>query len=206
MNPVVSIILFLLVAVLVAFIFFLRIKALQESKKILKYFENLKNKFQMKMSFHPKEANHILPVLKGSIAGRDTLIERTIQEKYKYLVISIAIKNTKKINLQITPQNHLKAKEKVDETQLVKSGIPYIDKNYFLSASDKTFLQEFLVEHFMKWKKKYAHVWHLFSTLLIYGDRLTLVLLSVPAGIKYDFLLEEFLKDLQDLAVEIEET
>lgn len=204
MNLVVSIILFLLVLILVFFIFYLRIKALQESKKTLKYFENLKDKFQMQMSFHPKEANHILPILKGSIRGRDTLIERTVREKYKYLVISIALKNKQKLALQITPKSHLREKEKVDEGQLVESNIPYIDKNYLLSTSDKAVLQKFLIEHFLKWKKKYATVWHLFSTLVVYGDRITLVLLSVPQGIKYDFLIEEFLQDLQEAAEEIE--
>lgn len=204
MNLVVNIILFLLVLTLVFFIFYLRIKALQESKKILKYFENLRDKFQMQISFHPKEANHILPILKGTVKGRDTLIERTIREKYKYLVISIYLKNTEKVSLQITPKNHLRAKEKVDEGQLVESNIPYIDKNYFLSASHKEVLQNFLEKYFLQWTNKYATVWHLFSTLVVYGDRITLVLLSVPQGIKYDFLIEEFLQDLQDIAEEIE--
>lgn len=158
----------------------------------------------MQMSFHPKEANHILPILKGSVKGRDTLIERTVREKYKYLVISIALKNKQNIALQITPKNHLRGKEKVDEGQPVESNIPYIDKNYLLSTSNKEVLQEFLVEYFLKWKKKYSTVWHLFSTLVVYGDRITLVLLSVPQGIKYDFLIEEFLQDLQEVAEEIE--
>ena len=157
------------------------------------------------MSFHPKEANHILPILRGSVKGRDTIIERTVKDKYKYLVISISLKNKSKLSFQITPKNHLREKEKADEKQLVESGIPYIDKNYFVGTSDKAFLQDFLLEYFMKWKKKYAQVWQIFSTLVIYGDRMTLVLLSLPTGIKYDFLLEEFLLDLQNLAVEIEE-
>lgn len=200
MDLVASIILFVLVLILVSFIFYLRIKALQESKKILKYFENLRDKFQMQMSFHPKEGNHILPVLKGSVKGRDTLIERIVREKYKYIVISIALKNEKNITLQITPKNHLKAKEKIDETQIIKSGIAHIDKNYFLSSTSKEFLHKFLVNHFLEWEKKYATVWHLFSTLVIYGNRITLVLLSVPQKIKYDLVIEEFLRDLQEVA------
>lgn len=159
----------------------------------------------MQMNFHPKEANHILPVLSGIVKGRDTLIERTIKDKYKYLVLSISLKNKKKLSLQITPKNHLREKEKADESQLLESGIAYIDNNYFVSASDRAFLENFLVEHFMRWKNKYAQVWHLFSTLVIYKDRITLVLLSVPTRIKYDSLLEEFLQDLQIVASEIEE-
>jgi len=204
MNPVVSIILFLVIATLVAFIFFLRIKALQESKKIIKYFENLKNKFEMQMSFHPKEGNHTLPILKGLVKGRDTLIERTVKDKYKYLVVSISLKNKKSLTLQITPKSHLRGKEKPDEGQQLESTIPYIDKNYLVRTSDINFLQGFLLDHFLKWKKKYARVWHLFSTLVIYGDRITLVLLSVPAAIKFDLLLEEFLQDLQNIAAETE--
>jgi hypothetical protein len=204
MNLVVSIILFLLVFTLVFFIFYLRIKALQESKRMLKYFENLRDKFQMQMSFHPKEANHILPILSGQVSHRDTIVERTIQEKYKYIVISIALKNSKNITLQITPKDHLRGKEKVDEAQLVETNITSINNNYFVSANHSEFLKEFLVEYFLKWQKKYASIWFLFSTLVIFRDRITLVLLSVPQRIKYDLVVEQFLLDLQAVADEIE--
>lgn len=204
MNLVVSIILFLLVAVLVFFIFYLRIKALQESKRMLKYFENLRDKLQMQLSFHRREANHILPVLKGFVNNRDTIIERTIQEKYKYLVISIFLENRLDLSLQITPKNHVREKQKPDEGQLLKTQIPDIDENYFVSASDSEFLQKFLTEHFMEWQKKYASVWFLFSTLVIFKNRITLVLLSVPQRIKYDLVIEQFLQDLQNIAKAIE--
>jgi len=204
MNLVVSIILFLVVSVLVFFIFFLRIKALQESKRITQYFENLRDKFQLQMSFHPKEANNVLPVLKGLVQNRDTLIERTIQEKYKYFVISIFLDNKPKISLQITPKNHFRGKEKPDESQVVSTGITHIDTNYIVSASQKKFVETFLNNFFLKWEQKYASVWHLFSTLVIFGNRITLVLLSSPQRIKYDLLIEQFLQDLQGVAEEIE--
>jgi len=204
MNLVVSIILFLVVSVLVFFIFFLRIKALQESKRIIQYFENLRDKFQLQMSFHPKEANNVLPMLRGLVQNRDTLIERTIQEKYKYFVISIFLDNKQKVSLQITPKNHLRSKEKPDESQIIGTGITHIDKNYFVTASKKDFLENFLKKFFLKWEQKYASVWHLFSTLVIFGDRITLVLLSTPQRIKYDLLIEQFLQDLQEMAQKIE--
>jgi len=202
---VLNLIVFLAVLGLVGFIFYFRITALQESKKVSNYLSELNKKLGLQEDFSRKSGNDWLPKLSGIYENRDLVIERTIQDKYKYLVMSLALQNTGNFYLQITPQSHLKGKEKPEETQIIKTGIELIDQTYFVSSNNTELAQQILNEFLLPIQNKYKQIWFLFSTFLVFQNRITFVLLSVPTKLKYDFILEQMLQDLYKLAQNIEQ-
>jgi hypothetical protein len=204
MHLFIAILAFVIFGGMVFLVFYFRLQTIQESRKIVDYFEKIAKKFGLKANLERKSGNVALPHLEGVWENRHLLVERTIQEKYNYLVISIEVKNLQKIHFQITPKNHLRAKEKADESQLVSTEIAWIDNDYFVSGSPAEKVKEITQNFFVRFVKKYAQIWFLFSTLLIFQNRITIVLLSSPKKLRYDLIIEQMLLDLQLLAKQIE--
>ncbi|PKQ69937.1 hypothetical protein [Raineya orbicola] len=204
MHLFIAILAFVIFGGMVFLVFYFRLQTIQESRKIVNYFQKIAKKFGLQAELERKNGNVALPHLQGVWENRHVLIERTIQEKYNYLVISVELKNLQKIHFQITPKNHLRAKEKADESQLVSTEIAWIDKDYFVSGSPAEKVKEITQNFFVPFVKKYAQIWFLFSTLLIFQNRITIVLLSSPKKLRYDLIIEQMLLDLQLLAKQIE--
>ncbi|MCU0438329.1 MAG: hypothetical protein MUC49_10450 [Raineya sp.] len=202
---VLNLIVFLAVLGLVLFIFYFRITALQESKKVTNYLSLINQKLGLQEDFSKKSGNDWLPKLSGTYENRDLVIERTIQEKYKYLVISFSFQNPNNFFLQITPKSHLKAKEKPKESQVIQTGIQSIDNEYFVSSNNLESTTKILQDFFEPIQNKYKQIWFLFSTFLVFQNRITFVLLSVPTKLKYDLILEQMVQDLYQLAKTIEQ-
>jgi hypothetical protein len=202
---VLNLIVFLTVLGLVGFIFYFRIAALQESKKITNYLSLINQKLGLQEDFSKKSGNDWLPKLSGVYENRDLIIERTIQEKYKYLVISFSFQNDSNYHLQITPKSHLKAKETPDESQIIRTDIESIDNEYFVSSNNMENTIKILQDFFIPIQNKYKQIWFLFSTFLVFQNRITFVLLSVPTKLKYDLILEQMIQDLYQLAKTIEQ-
>jgi hypothetical protein len=202
---VLNLIVFLTVLGLVGFIFYFRIAALQESKKITNYLSLINQKLGLQEDFSKKSGNDWLPKLSGVYENRDLIIERTIQEKYKYLVISFSFQNDSNYHLQITPKSHLKAKETPDESQIIRTDIESIDNEYFVSSNNVKNTIKILQDFFIPIQNKYKQIWFLFSTFLVFQNRITFVLLSVPTKLKYDLILEQMIQDLYQLAKTIEQ-
>jgi hypothetical protein len=202
---VLNLIVFLTVLGLVGFIFYFRIAALQESKKITNYLSLINQKLGLQEDFSKKSGNDWLPKLSGVYENRDLIIERTIQEKYKYLVISLSFQNDSNYHLQITPKSHLKAKETPDESQIIRTDIESIDNEYFVSSNNVKNTTKILQDFFIPIQNKYKQIWFLFSTFLVFQNRITFVLLSVPTKLKYDLILEQMIQDLYQLAKTIEQ-
>lgn len=200
----ISILVFVIFGGIVFFVFYFRLQTIQESRKIVSYFEKVAEKFALQADLERKDGNVALPHLQGVWENRHVLVERIIQEKYNYLVISIELKNWQKIHLQITPKNHLRAKEKADESQLIRTQIAWIDKDYFVSGSPAEMVKEITQKFFVPFAKKYAQIWFLFSTFLIFQNRITVVLLSSPKKLRYDLIIEQMLLDLHHLAKQLE--
>ncbi len=204
MHLFLAILLFVVLAGITFFFFYFRLQTIQESKKIVDYFQKVAEKFVLSANLKQKKGNIALPRIEGVWAGRHILVERTIQERYNYLVISLEINNSSKIHFQITPKNHLRAKEKPDESQLVRTEIAWIDKEYFISGSPAEIVKEIAQKFFVPFAQKYAQIWFLFSTLLIFQNRITMVLLSSPKKLRYDLIIEQMLLDLHHLAKQLE--
>lgn len=204
MHLFIAILVFVIFGGIVFFVFYFRLQTIQESRKIVGYFEKIAEKFALQAHLERKNGNVALPHLQGVWENRHVLVERTIQEKYNYLVISLELKNLEKIHFQITPKNHLRAKEKADESQLVRTEIAWIDKDYFVSGSPAEMVKEIAQKFFVPFAQKYAQIWFLFSTLLIFQNRITMVLLSSPKKLRYDLLIEQMLLDLHHLAKQLE--
>jgi hypothetical protein len=202
---VLNLIVFLTVLGLVGFIFYFRIAALQESKKITNYLSLINQKLGLQEDFSEKSGNDWLPKLSGVYENRDLIIERTIQERYKYLVISLSFQNDSNYHLQITPKSHLKAKETPDESQIIRTDIESIDNEYFVSSNNVKNTIKILQDFFIPIQNKYKQIWFLFSTFLVFQNRITFVLLSVPTKLKYDLILEQMIQDLYQLAKTIEQ-
>ncbi|KOY85417.1 hypothetical protein AD998_03945 [bacterium 336/3] len=202
---VLNLIVFLAVLGLVLFIFYFRITALQESKKVTNYLSVLNRKLNLQEDFSRKSGNDWLPKLNGVYENRDLVIERTIQEKYKYLVISLSFQNQNNFFLQITPQSHLKGKEKPEESQIIQTGLESIDNEYFVSSNHLENTTQIIQDFFLPIQNKYKQIWFLFSTFLVFQNRITFVLLSVPTKLKYDLILEQMVQDLYQLAKTIEQ-
>jgi hypothetical protein len=202
---ILNLIVFLTVLGLVGFIFYFRIAALQESKKITNYLSLINQKLGLQEDFSKKSGNDWLPKLSGVYENRDLIIERTIQEKYKYLVISLSFQNDSNYHLQITPKSHLKAKETPDESQIIRTDIESIDNEYFVSSNNVENTTKILKDFFIPIQNKYKQIWFLFSTFLVFQNRITFVLLSVPTKLKYDLILEQMIQDLYQLAKTIEQ-
>jgi hypothetical protein len=202
---ILNLIVFLTVLGLVGFIFYFRIAALQESKKITNYLSLINQKLGLQEDFSKKSGNDWLPKLSGVYENRDLIIERTIQEKYKYLVISLSFQNDSNYHLQITPKSHLKAKETPDESQIIRTDIESIDNEYFVSSNNVKNTIKILQDFFIPIQNKYKQIWFLFSTFLVFQNRITFVLLSVPTKLKYDLILEQMIQDLYQLAKTIEQ-
>jgi hypothetical protein len=62
-----------------------------------------------------------------------------------------------------------------------------------------------LQDFFIPIQNKYKQIWFLFSTFLVFQNRITFVLLSVPTKLKYDLILEQMIQDLYQLAKTIEQ-
>lgn len=202
---ILNLIVFLTVLGLVGFIFYFRIAALQESKKITNYLSLINQKLGLQEDSSKKSGNDWLPKLSGVYENRDLIIERTIQEKYKYLVISLSFQNDSNYHLQITPKSHLKAKETPDESQIIRTDIESIDNEYFVSSNNVENTTKILKDFFIPIQNKYKQIWFLFSTFLVFQNRITFVLLSVPTKLKYDLILEQMIQDLYQLAKTIEQ-
>lgn len=202
---ILNLIVFLTVLGLVGFIFYFRIAALQESKKITNYLSLINQKLGLQEDFSEKSGNDWLPKLSGVYENRDLIIERTIQERYKYLVISLSFQNDSNYHLQITPKSHLKAKETPDESQIIRTDIESIDNEYFVSSNNVKNTIKILQDFFIPIQNKYKQIWFLFSTFLVFQNRITFVLLSVPTKLKYDLILEQMIQDLYQLAKTIEQ-
>jgi len=204
MGIILNSLIFLAITVLVIFVFYFRIKAFQESKKLLLYFEKLQEKLSLQADFSRKVGNEYLPRLSGIYQNRDTLIERTIQEKYKYLVLSISFQNQQQLHCQLTAKSHYLGKEEVNSTEILATNIPFIDKNYYVFGNNLAKIQEISTNFFLPFSQQYQEIWFLFSNLLIFGNRITLVLLSASDKLKYDVLLEKILLSLHTFAQELE--
>lgn len=205
MGLVINIIIFLAVTALVIFVFYFRIKALQESKKLIAYFEKLNEKLLLEKDFSRKIGNEALPKLSGIRNNRNILIERTIQEKYKYLVISISFQNKTQLHWQISPKNHYVGKQEVAQEDVLLTEIAFIDKNYYVFGNNLLQIKQLITNFFIPFSRQYQEIWFLFSNLLIFRDRITLVLLSTPDKLKYDVVLEKFLSSLEVFAEELEQ-
>ncbi|MCS6795113.1 MAG: hypothetical protein NZ516_04065 [Raineya sp.] len=204
MQLFVAILMFVVFGGLVFFIFYFRLQTIQESRKIVDYFQKVAEKFGLQAQLERKSGNVALPRLEGVWQNRHIIIERTIQEKYNYLVISIELNNLQKIHFQITPKNHLRAKEKADESQLISTQITWIDKDYFVSGSPSDKVKAICEDFFTPFANKYAQIWFLFSTLVIFQNRITLVLLSSLKKLRYDLIIEQMLLDLHHFANQLE--
>lgn len=205
MEHLVRIFLFFGAAGLVFFIFYIRIAANQESKRIQVYFAKIAEKFQLQTDFSLKSGNDWLPKIQGYYQQRHLLIERTIRDKYKYLVLSMALKNTARFHFHITPKNHVRSKEKPDDNQIFSTAISHIDKTYFVSSNQPQISIKIIESYFTDMETKYKSIWNLFSTLVVYENRITLVLLSVPTKLKYDVIIEQMLQDIHALAQYIDD-
>lgn len=200
----VAILLFVVFSGVVLFFFYFRLQTIRESQKIVDYFQKVAEKFTLQANLLRKKGKVALPYLEGRWQGRHLIVERTIQEKYNYLVISIECQNTQKIHFQITPKNHLRAANEPDEKQIVSTQIKAIDEEYFVSGSPIEKVREIVEYFFIPFTQKYSSIWFLFSTLLIFQNRITLVLLSSPKKLRYDLIIEQMILDLQELAKQIE--
>jgi hypothetical protein len=204
-SPIISILVFIAIAGGVGAIFYFRIMAVKESNKVLTQFESLAKKMNLTFTKTNKVGNELFPMLSGSFKDRNIVIERRLEDKYKYFVVSLSFQNMKNKFIQIVPKNHLGKNQKDNYTQTVLTGNNAFDSKYLLLGSDEKQAKVFIETLFKDFSERYAQILPFFSTFVIFQDRLTMVIASSGTKLKYDFVLEEITKTLYEWANDLEE-
>jgi hypothetical protein len=204
-SPIISILVFIAIAGGVGAIFYFRIMAVKESNKVLMQFESLAKKMNLTFTKTNKVGNELFPMLSGSFKDRNIVIERRLEDKYKYFVVSLYFQNMKNNFIQIIPKNHLGKNQKDNYTQTVLTGDNTFDSKYLLLGSDEKQAKVFIETFFKDFSERYTQILPFFSTFVIFQDRLTMVIASSGTKLKYDSVLEEIAKTLYEWANALEE-
>lgn len=201
---ILQVIVFLSIAIGIIVFFYYRLVALRESRRIMQYFEKLQEQLGLKLQGAASKGQEVFPRLEGQYQGRKLLVERTLREKFKFFVMHASLHNPEQWMLQIVPKNHLRPKESLTTENLILSGIEAFDKEFLLISSQPEWARQVVQERFMPFLAQYEQLRFLFSTLVLYQQGLTLVILSSSKKMKYDLVIGTFVNFLYGLCAETE--
>ncbi|MGD1841477.1 MAG: hypothetical protein ACFB0B_11370 [Thermonemataceae bacterium] len=194
---------FIVVLGIIAAIFYVRLTAIRESKKTVQQFERLNEQLNLQLDTTRKVGNEVLPKLVGAFSGRNLLIEKTIRNRFKYLVVSIPFKNKHHLQLQIVPKGYATTPDRLEKAPVVEVNTEAAEK-YLLIANKASLAKAFFEERFYPFWQKHQQIEFMFSTLIAYNDQLTLALLAGGKKVKNDLVLEVTITWLYQLAAALE--
>ncbi len=142
--------------------------------------------------------------MEGEYQGRKLLIERTLRDKFKFFVMHASLHNPEQWMLQIVPKNHLRPKEVLAKENLILSGIAAFDEEFLLISNQPEWAREVVAQCFLPFMEQYGQLRFLFSTLVLYQQGFTLVILSSSKKMKYDLVIKHFVELLYGLCIQTE--